>query len=131
MLSVDQAQLVDLKKLLPFFRSEMSTQLINDTTQLLREFKFSVLVDADKYVDGIDNEKILLQGVVDCALIQPDGIVVIDFKTDYVTEETIPEVKDRYRMQVKAYSQALEQIYKKPVTATYLYLFHIGRFEMM
>ena len=109
----------------------MSVQLLNDSSQLLREFKFSVLVDADKYVDGIYNEKILLQGVVDCALIQPDGIVVIDFKTDYVTEETIPEVKDRYRMQVKAYCQALEQIYKKPVIASYLYLFHIGRFEMM
>ena len=131
LLSADQAQLVDLQKLLPFFTSEMRAQLLDDSSQLLREFKFSVLVDADKYVDGIHNEKILLQGVVDCALIQPDGIVVVDFKTDYVTEETSPEVKDRYRMQVKAYCQALEQIYKKPVIASYLYLFHIGRFEMM
>ena len=131
LLSNEQVKFVDPEKLLPFFTSEISSELLKNDGQILREFKFSVLVDAEKYIDGIRDEKILLQGVVDCALIKPEGIVIIDFKTDFVTEDTIPAIKDRYRMQVKAYCQALEQIYEKSVIASYLYLFHVGRFEMM
>lgn len=99
--------------------------------ELLREFKFSLLVDANRYYKDVDGEQILVQGVVDCAWMRSDGIVVIDFKTDYVTNETIEVVKERYRMQVQAYTDALEKIYKKPVLASYLYLFRIGRFVKM
>ena len=38
----------------------------------------------------------LLQGVVDCALVEPDGITVVDFTPDYVTAATLPEVLARY-----------------------------------
>ena len=32
-------------------------------------------------------EELLLQGVVDCAFETPDGLVVVDFKTDRVTPQ--------------------------------------------
>ena len=92
------------------------------TGKYIREFKFSILEDA-----GIEGEKILLQGVVDCALVEKDGITVVDFKTDYVTEETLPEVLARYRTQVDTYSRALERIYETTVKGTYLYFFHLKR----
>ena len=70
----------------------------------------------------------MLQGVVDCAMIEADGITILDFKTDYVTEQTLPELTDRYRMQVQTYAQAMSRIYQKPIKAAYLYFFRLNRF---
>jgi ATP-dependent helicase/nuclease subunit A len=97
-------------------------------SNVLREFKFSILDDADRYGDGLENEQVLLQGVVDCALIEDDGIIVIDFKTDFVTEETLGTVADRYRGQIGAYAQALSRIYGLPIKEKVLYLFYLDRF---
>jgi ATP-dependent helicase/nuclease subunit A len=98
------------------------------TGQVVREFKFSILENATAYDPALEDEQILLQGVVDCALIEPDGITVVDFKTDYVTEETLPGVADRYRPQVQAYAQAMERIYQRPLKQALLYFFHMDRF---
>ena len=76
----------------------------------------------------MDEEQVLLQGVVDCALIEEDGITVIDFKTDSVTEETVSDAVERYRSQVGAYAQAVSRIYGMPVKEKYLYFFRMNRF---
>ena len=70
----------------------------------------------------------LLQGVVDCALLEDDGITVIDFKTDNITEQTLPQTVDRYRPQVRTYGEALSRIYEMPIKAQYLYFFRLDRF---
>ena len=72
-------------------------------------------------------EQILLQGVVDCAILEDDGITVVDFKTDRVTEGTLPEKLRQYRPQVLAYAGALERIYGKPVKESCLYFFALDR----
>ena len=77
----------------------------------------------------VNGEKVLLQGVIDCALIEDGGITVIDFKTDHVTEETLRALVCRYRPQVEAYAEALSRIYDRPVKKKLLYFFQIGRFE--
>lgn len=96
--------------------------------QVLREFKFSILENASSYDPDLHQEQILLQGVVDCALIEEDGITVLDFKTDSVTEETFPMLAERYRPQVSTYADAISKIYKKPVKHALLYFFRIGKF---
>ena len=119
------ADKLDRGAILAFFRTEMGQKLMRG--KYIREFKFSILEDADGYGEHLEGEKILLQGVVDCALMEPDGITVVDFKTDYVTEDTLPEVLERYRPQVDTYSRALERIYEMPVKGTCLYFFHLKR----
>ena len=114
---------LDRNAILAFFRTELGRKLM--TGRYIREFKFSILEDADGYGEGLAGEQILLQGVVDCALVEPDGITVVDFKTDYVTDATLNEVLARYRPQVDTYSRALERIYEMPVKGTYLYFFHL------
>ena len=69
-----------------------------------------------------------MQGVVDCALLEPDGITVIDFKTDRVTEETVSAAADRYRLQVQTYADALCRIYEMPVKRKMLYFFSLDAF---
>ena len=117
----DLAPRLDRSAILAFFRTELGRRLM--TEQHIREFKFSILEDAE----GLEGEQILLQGVVDCALVEPDGITVVDFKTDFVTDDTLNAVLARYRPQVDTYSRALERIYETKVKGTYLYYFHLKK----
>lgn len=123
----DQAKLVDPTKIRKFFDSDIGRKLIQ-ANDVLREFKFTVLESAEIYDPQLKNESILLQGVVDCAIVENDGITVIDFKTDYVTEDTLNTLIEKYSPQVQAYANALERIYQLPVKSRQLYLFHIDRF---
>lgn len=127
-LTAEQASMIDSKKVAAFFETDIGRKL-RSGTQYLREFKFSILDDGERYGDGLEGEKVLLQGVVDCALVEEDGITVVDFKTDYVTPETVSLLADRYRPQVQTYAHALERIYGKPVKESYLFLFHLGVLE--
>ena len=95
---------------------------------IVREFKVSLLDDAQRYADNVLGEKILLQGVVDCALIEADGITIIDYKTDAVTQDTVAAVANGYAMQVRAYARAMERIYNLPIKASLLYFFNLGSF---
>ena len=126
-LSSEQAAAVDCAKIARFFTTELG-QKLRSGTEVLREFKFSILDDAAGYEDGLTGEQILLQGVVDCAVVESDGIIVIDFKTDYVTEDTLDQILDRYRGQINTYSNALERIFLRQVKARFLYLFHMEAF---
>ena len=123
----DQAAMVDHEKIADFFRSEIG-QKLRYGTSAIREFKFSILEDGEVYDEALKGEQVLLQGVVDCALLEEDGITVLDFKSDRVTEATVSSAAERYRTQVSAYAQALERIYGKKVKRSLLYFFRIGHF---
>ena len=129
-LTCEQAEAVNCETIFRFFASELGTK-VRESRNVLREFKFSILVDAGQFGDGLALEKVLLQGVVDCALIEPDGITIVDFKTDYVTEETLPEIVERYRPQIDAYAQALSRIYQTGIKEKCLYLFHLNQFVVV
>ncbi len=64
-----------------------------------------------------------LHGFIDLLFEEQDGLVVVDYKTDAVTEAQLPEVVDRYRLQGGAYAHAISQITGKPVQeVVFLYL---------
>jgi ATP-dependent helicase/nuclease subunit A len=126
-LTQQQGQMANCDAIAAFFDSSIGRKLRGGVDHI-REFKFSILDDAAGYGDGLDGELVLLQGVVDCAMLEDDGITVIDFKTDYVTEETLPDVVERYRAQVQTYANALAQIYEQTIKAQYLYFFRLNRF---
>ena len=126
-LTMQQAQLVDCEKLNAFFRTELGEKLCAGG-RVLREFKFSILDDGGDIAPELAGEQILLQGVVDCALQEADGITVLDFKTDRVTSETIGLAAERYRPQIQTYARAVERIFGVPVKKTVLYFFGLNQF---
>ncbi len=127
LISNEQAESVDCEKIFRLFSSPIGKKL-RTSKNVLREFKFSLLDSAAKYYSNTIDEKVLLQGVVDCALIEEDGIIVLDFKTDYVTDETVSDVAESYRSQVSVYAEAMKRIYQLPVKAAVLYFFSLNRF---
>ena len=126
-ITAQAASMADRKRIAAFFDTPIGRKL-RSGTPCIREFKFSILDDGGRYGDGLDGEQVLLQGVVDCALLEEDGITVIDFKTDFVTEETLPERVSHYRLQVQTYADALARIYQRPVKEACLYFFRLNRF---
>ena len=118
---------IDAAMLWRFFETEIGKKLWAGVPHL-REFKFSILDDGSHYGKNLEGEQVLLQGVVDCALLEPDGITIVDFKTDRVTEETVSDRAEQYRPQVEVYAEALSRIYEMPVKKKLLYFFRLGRF---
>lgn len=126
-LTEEQGSLVDGEKIAAFFASDIGKKLCGGIDHL-REFKFSILDDGSHYGDGLEGEQVLLQGVVDCALLEEDGITILDFKTDHVTEETLAAAAARYRPQLQTYAEALSRIYETGIKAKYLYFFRLNRY---
>ncbi len=119
-----QAEAVDAEKILALFSSELGNRILH-ADSLRREFKFSILADAAAYDPAAVGEQVMLQGVVDCFWQEPDGIVILDFKTDYIHGD-LQQKAARYAPQLRAYAQALSRIYQCPVKKTVLYFFSAG-----
>lgn len=117
-----EAELVDADQILTFFTTEVGRKL-RLCKEVLREFKFSVLVDASEYFDGVVDDKILMQGVIDCAMIEDDGLTIIDFKTDRIADDLVESAVESHHLQVEIYAKALSRIFQKPIKAKYLYFF--------
>ena len=129
-LSEEQGSLVSADRITKFFSTEIGNKLKNGVSNL-REFKFSILDNGNHYGENLEGEQVLLQGVVDCALMEPDGITIIDFKTDKVTVETVTSAAERYREQVETYAEAMHRIFEMPIKAKYLYFFQLDQFVQM
>ena len=57
----------------------------------------------------------------------PDGLTVVDFKTDRVFgAQEIADRAERYRPQLEAYSLALTRVLERPVTRRVLYFLASG-----
>ncbi len=128
-LSKEQADAVDINKIETFFTSRIYNELIKHN-EIRREFKFSVLVPAAKYFPAASetpDEKVLLQGVIDCLIDTPDGFVILDFKTDHVSENGLAEKAERYKTQMEAYTMAVKEVFGRNVIKCVLYFFSLGR----
>ena len=91
--------------------------------RLVREFKFSVLEDAGRYDPQLAGEQVLLQGVTDCCLLESDGLVILDFKSDRIRPGGEAERAEYYRGQLDAYGRALSEIFELPVKERILWFF--------
>ncbi len=70
-------------------------------------------------------EMVLIQGIIDVYFEEPEGLVVLDYKTDRV--RTGGELLDKYRAQLDYYARALEQITGKKVREKIIYSFTLQK----
>ena len=126
LLKQEQAEAVDRASVRRFLHSALAAEL-RKAERVEREYRFSLLLPGADYFAGLDGEEILLQGVVDLFAVKDGAVTVVDFKTDYVTEDTLEEKAEVYRPQLAAYSAALEKILELPVKKRALYFFRTGQ----
>ena len=122
LMTPEQGQAVDVQLVVDFLDSPLCNRLAK-AEKIYREYRFDLLVDAAFYDKAAAGEEIMLQGVVDCAFEAPDGLVIVDFKTDHITEGEAANRAEHYRPQLEAYTTALSRVLEKPVCEKLLYFF--------
>jgi len=135
LLSESEAAALDLKALARFWQSELGRAIRMNARAMQRELPFTARFSpADLKAAGLPvdpglppDEFIVVQGVIDLAVVLPGEIWLVDFKTDQITGSEVEEKVELYSPQLKLYALALERIYRRPVTARWLHFLGIGR----
>ena len=76
-------------------------------------------------------EFVIVQGVADLVVFGPQEIWLLDYKTDHFDEAELPAKVREHGPQLSLYALALERIYGKPVTRTWLHFLALGRTELL
>ena len=128
-LSPEEYGLLNQEKLKKFLDSplgQLFAKAYKENT-LYREQHFMQEVEYEKLFPkdgGDDVEKVILQGIIDAFIMEEEGIILVDYKTDRVKDGE--ELRNRYQKQIELYSKALEQILGKKVKRRVLYSFSLG-----
>ena len=92
----------------------------------MREKPFMMGVPANELDSKFPKEEmVLVQGIIDAWFIEGDELVLLDYKTDRVSEEKT--LSDRYKVQLDLYKRALEAATLKKVKEVYIYSFALGK----
>lgn len=131
-LTAEQAQAVGWKMFLDFFQSPLGQRLVQAPGgKVKREVAFTLGIPAREIYPELapyeEDEKVIIQGIIDCLLLEEDGITIIDYKTDNIGEKDLPYIVGGYRYQLDLYAKAVQEIYAMPVKEKYLYFFQLGR----
>ncbi|MBM4764195.1 helicase-exonuclease AddAB subunit AddA [Bacillus sp. B15-48] len=130
----EQKEAIEIPWVLAFFETEIGQRFVR-AQKVNREVPFYLSLPAKQvYPDWKDeDEPIFVQGVIDCVFEDEQGLVLLDFKTDAITErfkggftQAKPILEKRYRLQLSLYREALEKIWKKQIDESYLFFFDGG-----
>ncbi|KZZ84558.1 helicase-exonuclease AddAB subunit AddA [Bacillus sp. SJS] len=125
LLTEEQADIIEPESIVSFYSSEIG-QKMQHAKRVLREVPFSY-ARTPEHTSAED--KVLVQGVIDCLIEDEDGLTIVDYKTDSIKgrfggfSEAESTMRSRYEIQLQIYSEAVESIFKKPVTRRVLYFF--------
>ena len=118
-----------------FFQTDPGQQVLSNGQNYHREEPFAMIMNGHelfKKVQAKDDERILIHGIIDGYLETPEGIILIDYKTDHVDpqyrEFELTKITSRYRGQLELYRQALNIMKPVPVVQMGLYLVELGKF---
>ncbi|MHA0855785.1 helicase-exonuclease AddAB subunit AddA [Paenibacillus sp. CMAA1364] len=141
----EQSSLIDAQEIARLFLSDIGSRLLH-ADWVEREMPFSYALSATEAYQGLnviknltdsdnreasvdvsqlEQETVLIQGVVDCIFRDNGKLILIDYKTDRVLEERggVQALVEQYRFQLELYSQALEDIMGEPLHELWLYFF--------
>ena len=120
-LTEQQAEVLNRDKLTAFFQSDLYARMAR-SPRCLREYPFTSLLPASCMDTSLtDDESLMVQGITDCVFEEDGALVIVDYKTDRVTEGQ--ELVERYHAQLETYRHALEQALDMPVRECLLYSF--------
>ena len=121
-----EVQAVDLGRIVSFFDSELGQRVAAafDRGSVQRERPFALQME-------MNGETIITQGIIDCYVEEEDGIVLLDYKTNWIDpaktfEAEAERLRKTYAKQMEIYRTVLTEATGKPVKEAYLYLFGAG-----
>ncbi len=126
-----QARNVNINGIIGFLNSSLGRRM-TEAGGLYREMPFTMEVECSEVFGskagcGHEGETVVLQGIIDCWFEEEGKLVLVDYKTDYVPEGEVSNIKEKYRTQIEYYARALSQITGKEISGKYIYLFWNGK----
>ena len=121
---------VPMTKINRFFQSEIGRRFIraDKENRVFKEAQFMIGVPMKEMEPDVDSEElVLVQGIIDLYMEEEDGLVLLDYKTDYVEAGKEEVLVNRYQAQLLWYKKALEQMTGKKVKETIIYSFGVSR----
>lgn len=112
--TAEDANVLNHRSLLQFYQSDIGKRMLC-SPEIRREWSFNLRLEGDT----------LLQGVIDCAFMENGQWILLDYKTDRITDEKA--FIQRYAMQLEWYARALERITAIPVKEMWLYALGKGK----
>lgn len=134
-LSPEQAAVLDYESLARFWNSDLGKHIRAQSALVHRELAFTVRFSPAELASllgqpldaSLAGELILVQGVADLAVIAPEAIWLVDFKTDQLNAHELPSRVKAYEPQVRLYACALSLIYRRPVAESWLYFLSLNQ----
>ncbi|MBS6194186.1 MAG: helicase-exonuclease AddAB subunit AddA [Clostridiales bacterium] len=126
----EMARAVRASQILWFVNSHLGKRMQRawKENRLWREQQFVMSIPAgEKNPDWGEEEQILIQGIIDGFFEEEDGLVLVDYKTDYVEKGREQELVEKYRTQLWYYAEALGRVRRKRVKEAYIYSFAVGK----
>jgi len=115
---------IDAQAILAFFESALGAIARDERNTVWREWPFTFglpACDAAAAESQQPGEIIVVQGVIDLLVRTPEGLIVIDFKSDHVSGDEIGGRVEVYRGQVDLYARAASAILGDTVREKWLY----------
>lgn len=133
-----EREALDFDAMAAFWRSEVGARIRRHSSQVQRELPFTARFDLAELEalgflgageldlhEASGADWMIVQGVVDLAVVLPTELWILDFKTDRVTPSTLNRKVEAYRPQLQLYSHALARIYRRPVRDCWLHFFAV------
>jgi ATP-dependent helicase/nuclease subunit A len=128
LLTEAEARAVDAGKLAGLFAGGLGRRF-SGALWVRREWPFCLAVPAKEVypeLEGRLEERVMVQGIIDCLFAEPDGLVLVDYKTGRVEPGGEAALVERYRGQMALYARAVEAILGQRVKERHLFLLMTG-----
>ena len=118
-----EVMLLYLKGLAEFFRSDIGQRMLR-SPRVQREWAFNLVMD---------DRGTILQGVIDCAFLEDGAWVLVDYKTDRITDEEranpallVKRLGEAHGHQLAAYTKALRDLLGRAPDEMRIYSLPLG-----
>jgi ATP-dependent helicase/nuclease subunit A len=133
-LDQDSTDLIPIDAIAAFFETDLGVLTQENASSVLQEWPFTLGLSLDELIAyGFDTPKadadecVIVQGIADLLIPTDQGLHLLDFKTDRVTQEQLPTRVEGYSRQLALYARAAQTILKKPVIGKWLYFLSLGQ----
>jgi len=130
LISKEEGKVVRIDKLVKLFKTNLGQRMIKAyaLNMLKREVPFHMEIRSTDIYKNLpseiyEEEKIMLQGIIDCYFEENGQIILVDYKTDIVKNGEVNSLIEKYKSQLDYYAKALQVTLEKDVKERYLYSF--------
>jgi len=126
----ETADVVDPYKIFLFGKSDLAVRMneAKEKGQLFREQQFVIGTSASRVKkEWSKDELVLVQGIIDVFFYEGEDIILADYKTDYIKDGEEDKLRNRYKVQLDYYTEAVERVTGKKVKEKIIYSFALNR----